>query len=97
MEQLTEYTIIHINEELEEEDLKDLIALLSMLISLSMKLKFALIKVMKMVSVIDLIVNITLFDEDLDNVPIETIEALRELLINLLANIDVHINRKEEE
>lgn len=62
-----------------------------------MKLKFALIKVMKMVSVIDLIVNITLFDEDLDNVPIETIEALRELLINLLANIDVHINRKEEE
>lgn len=31
MEQLTEYTIIHINEELEEEDLKDLIALLSML------------------------------------------------------------------
>lgn len=31
MEQLTGYTIIHVNEELDEEELKDLVALLSML------------------------------------------------------------------
>lgn len=63
-----------------------------------MKLKFALMGSMRMVTVTDLIVAITLFDdEDLDDISLEALEALRELLTNLLSNIEIQLSHRKEQ